>query len=145
MRISDWSSDVCSSDLRLHLLMGAFAYLTSPLWALLIGVSLVQAGLAGGGEISAVLGAMSGWLFLLTTALLFEPELMSLAWTLIDRDRRAEFGGKRKLATIVLPDIPLAALMAPAMTVPQLWHLFGLHSGTHTYRRTRKRNVWIRV
>src|SRR3546814_692790 len=82
---------------RLHLLMGAFAYLTSPLWALLIGVSLVQAGLAGGGEISAALGAMSGWLFLLTTALLFGPKLMSLAWTLIDRDRRAEFGGSRKL------------------------------------------------
>src|SRR3546814_19206881 len=40
---------------RLHLLMGAFAYLSSPLWALLIGVSLVPAGLPGGGERSAAL------------------------------------------------------------------------------------------
>src|SRR3546814_20989386 len=32
---------------RLHLLMGASAYFTSPLWALLIGASLVQAGKIG--------------------------------------------------------------------------------------------------
>src|SRR3546814_12834428 len=106
--------------------MGAFAYLTSPLWALLIGVSLVQAGLAGGGEISAALGAMSGWLFLLTTALLFGPKLLSLAWTLIDRDRRADFGGSRKLALSVLTDIPLAALRAPATMVPPTGLLLGL-------------------
>src|SRR3546814_1223008 len=72
---------------------------------------------------------MSGWLFLLTTALLFGPKLMSLAWTLIDRDRRAEFGGSRKLAMSVLTDIPLAALMAPAMMVTQIGILIGLLSG----------------
>src|SRR3546814_18135025 len=72
---------------------------------------------------------MSGWLFLLTTALLFGPKLLSLAWTLIDRDRRAEFGGSRKLAMSVLTDIPLAALMAPAMMVTQIGILIGLLSG----------------
>src|SRR3546814_14935904 len=72
---------------------------------------------------------MSGWLFLLTTALLFGPKLMSLAWTLIDRDRRAEFGGSRNLAMSVLTDIPLAALMAPAMMVTQNGILIGLPSG----------------
>src|SRR3546814_18423817 len=98
---------------RLHLLMGAFAYLTTPLWALLIGVSLVQAGLAGGGEISAALGAMSGWMFLLTTELLFGPKLMSLAWTLFACDRRAECGGLSTLRLSLLTDLPMSALLVP--------------------------------
>src|SRR3546814_20931835 len=54
---------------------------------------------------------------------------MSLAWTLIDRDRRAEFGGSRKLAMSVLTDIPLSALMAPEMMVTQIGILIGLLSG----------------
>src|SRR3546814_14566225 len=81
MRISDWSSDVCSSD------------------------------------------------------------LMSLAWTLIDRDRRAEFGGSRKLAMSVLTDIPLAALMAPAMMVTQIGILIGLLSGKPSGWAAQRRDV----
>src|SRR3546814_2447356 len=74
---------------RLHLLMGASAYLTSPLWALLIGISLVQASLATvDGGLTAPFSAMSGWLLLLTTALLLGPKLMSLFWTMIDAGRR---------------------------------------------------------
>src|SRR3546814_15844948 len=81
MRISDWSSDVCSSD------------------------------------------------------------LMSLAWTLIDRDRRAEFGGSRKLAMSVLTDIPLAALMAPAMMVTQIGILIGLLRGKPSGWAAQRRDV----
>jgi membrane glycosyltransferase len=127
---------------RLHLLMGASAYLTSPLWAALIGVSLVQAAAAGGqGDILSPFSAMSGWLLLLTTALLVGPKLMSLIWTLIDRDRRAEYGGAGKLALGVLVDLPLAALLAPAMMVTQIGILIGLLSGRPSGWSAQRRDV----
>src|SRR3546814_4506590 len=66
---------------------------------------------------------------------------MSLAWTLIDRDRRAEFGGSRKLAMSVLTDIPLAALMAPAMMVTQIGILIGLLSGKPSGWAAQRRDV----
>src|SRR3546814_15549669 len=78
---------------RLHLLMGAFAYLTSPHWALLIGVRLVQAGIAGGGERSAALDPMSAWRLRPNTALLFGLNMMSPASTMLDRALRGASGG----------------------------------------------------
>src|SRR3546814_19891676 len=79
--------------------MGASAYFTSPLWALLIGASLVQAGIASphDGGIGASLGAISGWLLLLTSVFLLGPKLLSVAWMLISRTRRTEFGGGLKI------------------------------------------------
>lgn len=127
---------------RLHLLMGASAYLTSPLWALLIGVSLVQAALtAGDAGISAPFGAMSGWLLILTTALLLGPKLMALFWTLSDSERRAGYGGGWRLLLGVLTDIPLAALLAPAVMVTQIGMLIGLLRGRPSGWATQRRDV----
>src|SRR3546814_3040222 len=84
---------------------------------------------------------MSGWLFLPCALPIFGPKLMSLAWTLIDRERRAEFGGSRKLAMSVLTDIPLAALMAPAMMVTQIGILIGLLSGKPSGWAAQRRDV----
>lgn len=127
---------------RLHLLMGASAYLTSPLWALLIGASLVQVGIApSDAGVGAAVGALSGWLLLLTTGLLLGPKLLSLLWTLIDEKRRAEFGGGLRLLSGVMVDVPLAALFAPAVMVTQIGALIGLLLGRKSGWASQRRDV----
>jgi len=101
---------------RLQLLMGASAYLTSPLWLMLLGVSAVVAAHSEG-EIQII--APSGWLLALTVVLLFGPKFMALGWMLADPVRRQGFGGGWPLAKSVIADIPLSALVAPMMMMTQ--------------------------
>jgi len=101
---------------RLQLLMGASAYLTSPLWLMLLGVSAIVAAHSEG-EIQII--APSGWLLALTIVLLFGPKFMALGWMLADPVRRQGFGGGWPLAKSVIADIPLSALVAPMMMMTQ--------------------------
>jgi len=101
---------------RLQLLMGASAYLTSPLWLLLLGVSAIVAAHSEGG-IQII--APSGWLLALTLVLLFAPKFMALGWMLADPTRRGGFGGSGALAKSVAFDIPLGVLVAPMMMLTQ--------------------------
>ncbi len=66
---------------------------------------------------------------------------MSLIWTVISRERRAEFGGGLKLMAGVAIDIPLAALLAPAVMVTQIIALVGLLSGRRSGWTTQRRDV----
>jgi membrane glycosyltransferase len=101
---------------RLQLFMGASAYLTSPLWLMLLIASAVVA--AGSrGEIQIM--APSGWLLAVTVVLLFAPKAMALAWFLPDMTRRAAFGGGRALVKSVAAEIPLSILVAPMMMMTQ--------------------------
>lgn len=127
---------------RLHLLMGASAYLTSPLWALLIGATLLQLGLLPkGGSITAPLAAMGGWLLPLTIVLLLGPKLLSLVWTLIDRNRMADYGGFARLLAGVAAEVPLALLLAPAVMVTQTGALIGLLCGRRGGWNAQRRDV----
>jgi membrane glycosyltransferase len=101
---------------RLQLLMGASAYLTSPLWLMLLGVSAIVAAHSEG---SIQIIAPSGWLLALTIVLLFAPKFMALGWMLADPVRRQGFGGGWSLTKSVLADIPLSALVAPMMMMTQ--------------------------
>ena len=101
---------------RLQLFMGASAYLTSPLWLMLLAVSAVVAAHSEG-EIQII--APSGWLLALTVVLLFAPKFMALGWILADPMRRGSFGGGRALVKSVFADIPLSALVAPMMMMTQ--------------------------
>ncbi len=101
---------------RLQLLMGASAYLTSPLWLMLLGVSAIVAAHSEG---SIQIIAPSGWLLALTIVLLFAPKFMALGWMLADPVRRLGFGGGWSLTKSVLADIPLSALVAPMMMMTQ--------------------------
>ena len=120
---------------RLQLLMGGSAYLTSPLWLLLIVAGVVHHVTlgAGGGA------APSPWLLGITLALLFGPKLLGLAWTLVDRRRRAALGGVRRIAAGILVDVPLSALVAPLMMLTQTLNLadilMGRSSGWSPQRR----------
>jgi membrane glycosyltransferase len=101
---------------RLQLLMGASAYLTSPLWLMLLGVSAIVAAHSEG-EIQII--APSGWLLALTLVLLFAPKFMALGWMLADPTRRGGFGGSWALVKSVAFDIPLGVLVAPMMMMTQ--------------------------
>jgi membrane glycosyltransferase len=101
---------------RMQLLMGASAYLTSPLWMmLLIASAIVAAGSSGAIQIIAP----SGWLFAVTAILLFAPKFMALHWFCADVTRRGGFGGGRALVKSVLAEIPLSILVAPMMMMTQ--------------------------
>ena len=101
---------------RLHLLMGASAYLTSPLWML-----LMAAGLAERLRVTpSPSAAPPGWLLGLTAALLFGGKLLPFLAAIGDRRRRSNFGGWRGIAGSVLVDVPLSILMAPMMMMNQV-------------------------
>lgn len=109
---------------RMHFAMGAFAYLSSPLWLIMLAL----------GSIDAVTRALSqnvfftsgyqlfpNWpiakpatvhlMLIITTLLLLLPKIMAITITL--RDRCQAFGGKRKLIMGAILETLFAILIAP--------------------------------
>lgn len=125
---------------RLHLLIGASAYLTSPGWFLLLVTAIVQA--ASLGE-DRFVGAAPPSVLGLTAVLLFGPKLMGLIWMLADAGRRKAFGGVVSILKSVALEVPLAMLMAPVTMVTQtkaiLGLLLGVPSGWTTQVREARR------
>ncbi len=101
---------------RLHLVLGASAYLTSPGWLLLLLTSAAQICLS---HDIAVVGMTSPAVLWLTLLLLFGPKLMATIWLLSSAQRRRGFGGTFAVLRSVALDIPLAVLMAPVTMVTQ--------------------------
>jgi membrane glycosyltransferase len=116
---------------RLQLLLGASAYLASPLWLLLILTSIVQALV---GEPSLLNRDTSGAVLAVTLLLLFGPKLLSVIWATADRERREALGGWRTILRSVLLDVPLSMLAAPAIALTQTIDLIGIAAG--------KRSAW---
>jgi len=110
---------------RLQLLIGGSAYLTSPLWLLLIVAGVVHHVTLGAGGAAAP----APWLLGVTLAMLFGPKLLGLVWTLLDRRRRAGLGGVRRIAAGILVDVPLSALVAPMMMLTQTLNLVDILRG----------------
>jgi membrane glycosyltransferase len=123
---------------RLQLLMGGSAYLTSPLWLLLLAAGVMQQAEEGGRGIWFERPDAS-WVFAITLLLLFGPKLMAVAWALIDPRRRAAFGGAERILASVVIELPLAMLMAPMAMMTQVIMLFdilrGRSSGWSAQRR----------
>ena len=111
---------------RLQLLVGASAYITSPLWLLMIIATIVQQ-LRLPGDTAGV--APTGMVLALTVALLFGPKLMGLIWGLRDPETRRAFGGGRTLARSVLADVLLSMLMAPMTMITQTINLIDIIRG----------------
>lgn len=100
---------------RLQLLMGASAYLTSPLWLLLLATGLLQGMLTG--IPMAEIG--SGWLVALTILLLFGGKIIALGWAALDRRLVATMGGWRAILIGVALDVPLSIVAAPVIMASQ--------------------------
>lgn len=125
---------------RLHLVIGASAYLTSPGWLLLLLTTILQ--VTASRDQSLPQAAPPGVLWL-TVVLLFGPKVMGLIWMLADKERRASFGGAGRSIKSVLLDILLAMLLAPVSMVMQVKALvslvLGIPSGWHTQNREAQR------
>ena len=111
---------------RLQLLLGACSYLASPLWILLIAVSVM---LALRGESGMVAAQTSGAVLVVTLVLLFGPKLLGVVLALSDRHRREELGGASAILRSVALDVPMSVLAAPTIALTQSIDLFGILSG----------------
>ena len=116
---------------RLHLLIGASAYLTSPGWLLLMLATIAQVAMVrmGGGIAGNVLTTVPPGVLALTILLLFGPKLMGLIWILADSRRCAAFGGPWRALWSVLSELVLSTLFAPVSMVLQIKALLGLVLG----------------
>lgn len=125
---------------RLHLLIGASAYLTSPAWLLLILTMIGQAATRDLGTF-ATLAPPS--VLALTVMMLFGPKIMGTIWIVADRHRRRSFGGTLKVLRSVLTEMVLAILLAPVTMVTQtkalLGLLLGISAGWNTQIRDARR------
>lgn len=101
---------------RLQLLMGVSAYLTSPLWLLMLLVGLCQ-GTMIGTPVADVAG--SGWLVALTVLLLFGGKAIALLWAAFDRRLVDVMGGWRAILIGVAVDVPLSIIAAPVIMASQ--------------------------
>lgn len=121
---------------RLQMLMGASAYLASPLWLLLMAESLLHPVLFGG--MSPIL-APSSWLLALTLLLLIGPKMLAFAWLVRQRERWRALGGIDRIMLSMAIEIPLAMLVAPinmlAQTMAVAGFLRGRPSGWKPQRR----------
>ncbi|AYJ85359.1 glucans biosynthesis glucosyltransferase MdoH (plasmid) [Sphingomonas paeninsulae] len=123
---------------RLHLLIGASAYLTSPGWLLLILTMIGQMATRGTGSF-VTLAPPS--VLALTVLLLFGPKLMGTIWMLADRDRRRSFGGAGAILRTVPVEIVLGMLLAPITMVTQTKALLGLLLGISASWNTQVRGA----
>lgn len=122
---------------RLQLLMGASAYLASPLWLMLALVTLLQ----GVGLVDASSFAPSLWPIMLTLSLLFGPKLLSLAWIVIDREQRDKLGGMRNVLRSMALEVPLAMLVAPVTMISQTIAVFDILRGRPSGWRPQRRDA----
>ncbi len=111
---------------RLQLLMGASAYLTSPLWLLLLAGGLLQM-LGLGAPIGDL--ATPAWLIGITVLLLFGSKLLALIWAAFDRDLVDRLGGWRAIWRGVAADIPFSILAAPIMMASQCLAIVDILAG----------------
>ncbi|WP_277979795.1 glucans biosynthesis glucosyltransferase MdoH [Sphingomonas phyllosphaerae] len=108
---------------RLQLLLGAAGYLASPLWLLLITVSVVQ---AVRGERGLMSGDSTGTVLFVTLALLFGPKLLGVLHAIADVRLRRSMGGTGAILRSVALDVPLSTLAAPAIALTQTIDLIGI-------------------
>jgi membrane glycosyltransferase len=101
---------------RLQLLMGASAYLTSPLWLMTLLIGLFQ-GMVIGTPVAET--GTTGWLVALTVVLLFGGKAIALAWAAYDRRLVATMGGWRAIMLGVAADVPLSIIAAPIIMASQ--------------------------
>lgn len=121
---------------RLQLLMGASAYLTSPLWLLLLGAASFEQLRA---NFDGFVLISSGWLLGLTGLMLFGPKAAALLSLSQDRDLVRQLGGWGSIARGTALEIVTSIVTAPAIMFTQTLAIVdilrGRQSGWHPQRR----------
>ena len=125
---------------RLHLLLGASAYLTSPGWLLLVITSILRMGASGEWQAA---GGMPLNVLWLTLVLLFGPKVMGVLWMTAEPERSRAFGGVGGILRSVGIEVVLSILLAPVTMVTQTKALgallMGVPSGWNTQAREARR------
>lgn len=125
---------------RLHLLLGASAYLTSPGWLLLVITSILRMGASGEWQVA---GGMPLNVLWLTLVLLFGPKVMGVLWMTAEPERSRAFGGVGGILRSVAIEVVLSILLAPVTMVTQTKALgallMGVPSGWNTQAREARR------
>ena len=120
---------------RLQLLMGGSAYLTSPLWLLLLIAAIVHHYTTGAGV------APSPWLLGATLVILFAPKLLAIGWVLASAERTQGFGGRAGVIASAMLEIPLSILVAPLMMITQTLTLLDIVRGRPSGWAPQRRDV----
>ncbi|GJL80399.1 MAG: hypothetical protein DHS20C01_00330 [marine bacterium B5-7] len=115
---------------RLHLLMGALSFISSPLWFCLLVLGLAQIVSQALVHMEYVVSdnyLLPAWpvfktaealsLLLMTMAMLLMPKVLAVMLALSDRSRRTAFGGSLVLSSGAFLEIVFAALVAPVLMV----------------------------
>lgn len=123
---------------RLHLLIGASAYITSPAWLLLMLTIIGQTTTHNAGGFVALAPPS---VLALTVVLLFGPKLMGMIWMLANGERRRSFGGTAAVLRSVAVEIVFAILLAPVTMVTQTKALLGLLFGISASWNTQVRGA----
>jgi membrane glycosyltransferase len=123
---------------RLHLILGASAYLTSPGWLLLVITSILRMGAAGEWQAP---GGMPLNVLWLTLVLLFGPKVMGILWMMADPARSRDFGGAGGILRSVGLEVVLSILLAPVTMVTQTKALAGLLMGAPSGWNTQAREA----
>jgi len=122
---------------RLQLFMGASAYLTSPMWLLLLTMTIAQ----GVGLVASPAFSPSGWPLALTALLLFSPKLLAFAWLMIDQRRQASLGGVNQIVRSMAVEIPLSILVAPITMLAQTMAVIDIARGRASGWRPQRRDA----
>lgn len=123
---------------RLQLFMGASAYLTSPLWLLLIGAAIFEQWRA---DFDGFVLISSGWLLGLTLLMLLGPKVAALIALPMDRDLVRQLGGWRSIAKGTLLEIAVSVIMAPVTMLTQSFAIVDILRGRHSGWLPQRRDV----
>jgi membrane glycosyltransferase len=126
----------------LHLALGVMAYLSSPLWLLLLALSTLEAlieKLSRHAYFPAGRSLFPTWslsvahqailLFSLIMGLLILPKLLSLLLLLRDPERAAELGGRLRLALGLVLETLFSTLLAPVLALLQTQFVLSILMG----------------
>jgi membrane glycosyltransferase len=138
---------------RLHLTMGIFSYLASPIWLVFIALGLLlalQAHFIRPEYFPHDFALFPTWpvfnperavrLFVATMAVLMAPKLFGYALLCTDRPLARRFGGIFRAGVSVLFETILSALIAPVMMVMQSAVVAGILSGRDVGWKTQRRD-----
>lgn len=136
---------------RLHLALGVMSYVSSPLWLLLLVLSVVRAHQVVSLEPATFVGSYPVLalpishveefirLIVVTAVLLYGPKLLAWLDIVRDRARRAAHGGAFAAAWSILGESVFSTLLAPVTMLSHSWfvlnNLLGRSVGWNSQRR----------
>jgi membrane glycosyltransferase len=123
---------------RLQLVMGASAYLTSPLWMLLIGAAIFEQLRA---DFDGFFLMSSGWLLGLTLLMLLGPKIAALASLVLDREMVRRLGGWQGVMRSTLLEIVTSVVAAPAIMLTQTMAIVDILRGRRSGWQPQRREV----